>query len=86
MATVGQPGALRRITVHYANSPTRSTGDADLDDLDDDLLQFVLADLLSGQVCCFVSESPLSRLISLFPPRTRSRLAFAYHFGFILAS
>ncbi|RLN13079.1 hypothetical protein C2845_PM09G01150 [Panicum miliaceum] len=46
MATVGQPGALRRITVHYANSPTRSTGDADLDD---DLLQFVLADLLPGQ-------------------------------------
>jgi E3 ubiquitin-protein ligase BIG BROTHER-like protein len=49
MATVGQPGALRRITVHYANSPTRRTGDADLDDLDDDLLQFVLADLLPGQ-------------------------------------
>ncbi|CAL5050561.1 unnamed protein product [Urochloa decumbens] len=49
MATVGQPGALRRITVHYANSPTRSTGDADLDDLDDDLLQFVLSDLLPGQ-------------------------------------
>ncbi|RCV19926.1 hypothetical protein SEVIR_4G015200v4 [Setaria viridis] len=49
MATVGQPGALRRITVHYANSPTRSTGEADLEDLDDDLLQFVIADLLPNQ-------------------------------------
>ncbi|KAJ1257725.1 hypothetical protein BS78_10G018500 [Paspalum vaginatum] len=49
MATVGQPGVLRRITVHYANSPTRSTAEANLDDLDDDLLQFVLADVLPGQ-------------------------------------
>jgi E3 ubiquitin-protein ligase BIG BROTHER-like protein len=52
MATVGQPGALRRITVHYANSPTRRTGEADLEDIDDDLLQFVLADILPNQVCC----------------------------------
>ncbi|OEL32710.1 hypothetical protein BAE44_0006270 [Dichanthelium oligosanthes] len=51
MATVGQPGVLRRITVHYANSPTRSTGEADLDDLDDDLLQFVLADILPDISC-----------------------------------
>jgi hypothetical protein len=51
MATVGQSGALRRVTVHYANSPTRSTvAEVSLDDLDDELLQFVLADLLPGQV------------------------------------
>ncbi|TVT98094.1 hypothetical protein EJB05_46588 [Eragrostis curvula] len=45
MATVGQPGAsaMRRITVHYANSPTRNTEEESLEDLDDDLLQFVLA-------------------------------------------
>jgi len=49
MATVGQPGALRRITVHYANSPTRSTGDADLEELEEDLLQSVFADLLPCQ-------------------------------------
>jgi len=49
MATVGQPSALRRITVHYANSPTRSTGDADLDELEEDLLQSVFADLLPCQ-------------------------------------
>ncbi|KAG0512490.1 hypothetical protein BDA96_10G018300 [Sorghum bicolor] len=50
MATVGQSGALRRVTVHYANSPTRSTvAEVSLDDFDDELLQFILADLLPGQ-------------------------------------
>nr|CAB3469301.1 unnamed protein product [Digitaria exilis] len=49
MATVGQPGALRRVTVHYANSPTRSTGDADLQDLDEDLLPYLLSEVLPGQ-------------------------------------
>lgn len=49
MATVGQSGGLRRVTVHYANSPTRSTvAEVNLDDLDDEVLQ-VLADLLPGQ-------------------------------------
>jgi hypothetical protein len=51
MATVGQSGALRRVTVHYASSPTRgAVVEVSLDDLDDELLQFVLADLLPGQV------------------------------------
>ncbi|NP_001148879.2 uncharacterized protein LOC100282498 [Zea mays] len=50
MATVGQSGALRRVTVHYANSPTGSTvAEVSFDDLDDELLLFVLADLLPGQ-------------------------------------
>jgi len=60
MATVGQSGALRRVTVHYANSPTRSTvAEVSLDDLDDELLQFVLADLLPGQVHAPSSPSAL---------------------------
>ncbi|GJN29865.1 hypothetical protein PR202_gb18126 [Eleusine coracana subsp. coracana] len=44
MATVGQPGAsaMRRITVHYANSPTGNTGEDNLEELDEGLLQFVL--------------------------------------------
>ncbi|XP_062227899.1 E3 ubiquitin ligase BIG BROTHER-related-like [Phragmites australis] len=44
MATVGQPGpgAMRRVTVHYANSPTGNTGEANLEGLDDHFLQFVL--------------------------------------------
>ncbi|KAL6606546.1 hypothetical protein ACP70R_042199 [Stipagrostis hirtigluma subsp. patula] len=33
MATVGQPGAVRRITVHYANSPTQNTGEANIEGL-----------------------------------------------------
>ncbi|XP_062233735.1 E3 ubiquitin ligase BIG BROTHER-related-like isoform X2 [Phragmites australis] len=49
MATVGQPGAMRRITVHYSNSPTRNTGDANLEGLDDDHLPFVLGDVLQDQ-------------------------------------
>jgi E3 ubiquitin-protein ligase BIG BROTHER and related proteins len=57
MATVGQLGAsaMRRVTVHYANSPTRTTGD---DSIDDGLLQFVL-----GQVWYL-----LHTLSSLFSP------------------
>ena len=49
--------------MHYANSPTRSTGDADLDELEEDLLQSVFADLLPCQVCCFVFESSASKTL-----------------------
>ena len=44
MATVGQPDALRRITVHYG------TDEADFDGLDDGLLGIVIGDVLQDQV------------------------------------
>jgi hypothetical protein len=75
MATVGQLGAsaMRRVTVHYANSPTRTTGDDDLEDdsIDDGLLQFVL-----GQVWYLLHT--LSSLSSL-PPNKHNILSHDFH-------
>jgi E3 ubiquitin-protein ligase BIG BROTHER and related proteins len=90
MATVGQSGALRRVTVHYANSPTGSTvAEVSFDDLDDELLLFVLADLLPGQVRapCSLSSSRAQACvtmaflptlyISLLLPQTRRERDFS---------
>jgi len=49
MATVGQPDALRRITVHYG------TDEADFDGLDDGLLGIVIGDVLQDQESLYQS-------------------------------
>jgi hypothetical protein len=60
MATVGQPSdsAVRRITVHYANSPTRNTGEENFEDsIDDGQLQFVLGQVSIPDSASFPSAS-----------------------------
>uniref|UniRef100_J3MAV7 RING-type domain-containing protein n=1 Tax=Oryza brachyantha TaxID=4533 RepID=J3MAV7_ORYBR len=51
MATVGQPDAMRRITVHYVNPPIAGAGEVSAaDGLDDDqVLDYVIGDVLQGQ-------------------------------------
>ncbi|BAF18567.1 E3 ubiquitin-protein ligase BIG BROTHER [Oryza sativa Japonica Group] len=50
MATVGQPDAMRRITVHYVNPPPiAGAGEAHVDGLDDEVLDYVIGDVLQDQ-------------------------------------
>lgn len=56
MATVGQPDAMRRITVHYVNPPTRGTEEANFEGLDNDFLEFVIGDVLQDQESLYQSK------------------------------
>uniref|UniRef100_A0A0D9WL85 RING-type domain-containing protein n=1 Tax=Leersia perrieri TaxID=77586 RepID=A0A0D9WL85_9ORYZ len=49
MATVGHPDAMRRITVHYVNPPFTGTGEVHADGLDDEVLGYVIGDVLQDQ-------------------------------------
>uniref|UniRef100_A0A0E0LSR0 Uncharacterized protein n=1 Tax=Oryza punctata TaxID=4537 RepID=A0A0E0LSR0_ORYPU len=65
MATVGQPDAMRRITVHYVNPPVAGAGDAHVYCLDDEVLDYVIGDVLQDQMkmmACIDSHSVLRAL------------------------
>ncbi|KAL5223947.1 hypothetical protein ABZP36_010586 [Zizania latifolia] len=56
MATVGQPGPTRRITVHYVNPPVAGAGqEANVDGLDDGVLDYVIGDALQDQEALYQS-------------------------------
>jgi hypothetical protein len=43
---------MRRITVHYVNPPPiAGAGEAHVDGLDDEVLDYVIGDVLQDQVC-----------------------------------
>jgi hypothetical protein len=55
MATVGPPGSFRRITVHYSTAGDEANND--------DFLEFVIGDVLQGQVTYMMFDIFFEKLI-----------------------